>query len=74
MRNCLKCKTTMQSQEGFLKMTQNLAQVVIFLTVNQLILNNRLLFWNKTQFNHDWLNQYIFKGTQYGADGRSKKQ
>jgi len=56
------------------KMTQNLVQAVIFLTLNQLILNNRLLFWNKTQFNHDWLKQYIFKGPQYDINSRDNEQ
>ncbi len=55
------------------KMTQDLVQAVIFLTINQLILNNRLLFWNKTQFNHDWLKQYIFKVPQYDFDTRDNE-
>jgi hypothetical protein len=42
-------------------MSQNLALIVKLLTVNQLILNNRLLFWNMTWFDHDWLEQYICK-------------
>lgn len=45
----------------------NLALALKFLTQNELFLNNRLLFWNKIQFDHDWLEQYIFKGVQYGA-------
>lgn len=49
-------------------MTQDLVQAVIILTMNQLILNNRILFWNKTQFNHDWLKQYIFKGHKNGVE------
>jgi len=55
-------------------MTQDLVQAVILLTMNQLILNNRLLFWNKTQFNHDWLKQYIFKGPQYGVESIDNEQ
>jgi hypothetical protein len=41
---------------------QNLALALTLLTQNELFLNNRLLFWNKIQFDHDWLEQYIFKG------------
>jgi hypothetical protein len=55
-------------------MTQDLAQAVIILTINQLILNNRLLFWNKTLFDHAWLKQYIFKGPQYDFDNRNNEQ
>jgi len=51
-------------------MMQNLALSIILLTRNQLFLNNRLLFWNKIRFDHDWLEQYIFKGVQYDSDNR----
>jgi hypothetical protein len=55
-------------EERILTMIQNLAIALKLLTKNELFLNNRLLFWNKIQFDHDWLEQYIFKGVQYGED------
>jgi hypothetical protein len=55
-------------EERILRTMQNLALALKLLTQNELFLNNRLLFWNKIQFDHDWLEQYIFKGVQYGAD------
>lgn len=42
-------------------MPQHLIMAVRLLTLNQLILNNRILFWNKTRFEHEWLEQYIYK-------------
>jgi hypothetical protein len=43
-------------------MSQKLTPVKKLFTMNQLILNNRLLSWNRSQSNQDWLEQYLFKG------------
>jgi hypothetical protein len=35
--------------------------------VEQLFLQNRLLFWNKIKWNHEWLNDYIYKSITSGT-------
>jgi hypothetical protein len=37
-------------------------KLIIIEKLQKSILNNKLLFWNKTQFNKAWLDTYIFKG------------